>query len=95
MEQPGEGFIEVNEITDIMGFLKSVSFLTTTIHKTWDVNSWEIIYVQIDWRDSWLFVMVAFHIGISLLSFLSRNMVNFQVVLFISLCKFIVDVWEL
>lgn len=25
MERPGEGFIEVNEITDIMGFLRSVS----------------------------------------------------------------------
>ncbi|CRK87792.1 CLUMA_CG001544, isoform A [Clunio marinus] len=60
MSEPG--FIEVNEITDILSFVKSI-----------------------DWRDSWLYWLCAFHIGITTLSFLSRHMVNFQIVLFLGL----------
>lgn len=44
---------------------------------------------QIDWRkDNWLFLVVAFHIFITILSFASRRMVNFQIVLFLVLREF-------
>lgn len=60
MDRPG--FIEVNEITDITSFLKSI-----------------------DWHDTWLYLLGLFHVAITVLSFLSRNMANCQIVLFISL----------
>lgn len=44
---------------------------------------------SIDWRDTWLYCLGLFHVAIVALSFLSRNMVNFQIVLFISLREYL------
>lgn len=43
---------------------------------------------QIEWRDPWLIALLSFHILVTLTCFTTRNYGNFQILLFIILCKY-------
>jgi len=49
---------------------------------------WVFFLFQIDWHDPWLVGLIFFHVVITLMTLLTRNYSNFQVLLFLILCKY-------
>uniref|UniRef100_T1H6D5 Transmembrane protein 18 n=1 Tax=Megaselia scalaris TaxID=36166 RepID=T1H6D5_MEGSC len=43
---------------------------------------------NIDWRDPWLIAMIFFHVVTTCTALLTRNRINFQVILFLTLLSF-------
>lgn len=44
--------------------------------------------LQIEWRDPWLALLLTFHIAVTMTAVMTRNHANFQIMLFLVLCKF-------
>ncbi|KPJ11898.1 Transmembrane protein 18 [Papilio machaon] len=74
-----EGFIEVNEISDFVSYIRSIEWR----------DPWLIallsFHILIEWRDPWLIALLSFHILVTFTCFSTRNYGNFQVILFITL----------
>lgn len=75
--------IEINEITGYWTFLSNVSVFPWFLVALNTLLRW----FQIDWQDPWLIGLLFFHVVTTATALLTRNRINFQVILFLTLCK--------
>ena len=45
--------------------------------------------LQVDWSEKWLHCLAAFHVGTLLCIITTRKYINFQLILFMCLCKYV------
>ena len=46
-------------------------------------------FLQIEWKDPWFAILLTFHVAITMTALMTRNHANFQILLFLVLCKYI------